>query len=84
MDMPEVPANNVCSLVHTIPSASLFEYLDHLHDDANVIKIEYVRRGADFRVTVYFAVMDIALRVTNVAYNIEQFAKAAKGVTERS
>lgn len=68
----EIPQNEVRTSVHIVSKGSLFLLFGKLHDDRNVLKIEHERAGADFKVTVHYAVMDLALRLAAISASIEQ------------
>jgi hypothetical protein len=68
----EIPQNEVRSVTHTISKSGLFPFFEKLHDDRNVIKIEHERSGANFEVTIHFAIMDLAHKLGAVSASIEQ------------
>ena len=67
----EVPQNEVRSVTHTVSESGLFPLFEKLHDNRNVLKIEHERAGANFKVTIYFAIMDLALKLAAVSTSIE-------------
>lgn len=67
----DIPRNEVRSATHTVSGAGLFRLFEKLHQDPNVISIEHEKEGANFRVTVYYAVMDLEVQFAAVSAFIE-------------
>ena len=68
----EIPQNEVRSVTHTVSGSGLFPLFEKLHDNPNVLKIEHERAGANFKVTIHYAIMDLALQLAAVSASIEQ------------
>jgi hypothetical protein len=68
----EIPQNEVRTVTHTVAVEALPLLFDKLHQDRNVINIEHERTGGNFKVTVHFAIMDLALQLNGVSASIER------------
>ena len=81
----EIPQNEVRIVTHTVSESVLFPLLEKLHDNRDVLKIEHERAGANFKVTIHYAIMDLALQLAAMSASIEQaVAEANNTVRVRS
>lgn len=83
----EVPQNEVLSVTYTISRSGLYPLFEKLHANSNVVKIEHTwdQRSADFRVTVYFAIMDLSKQQSTALASVkESFINAEYTASVRS
>ena len=81
----EIPQNKACCVTHTISRSGLFPLLEKLLDNRNVLKVEYERSNGNFKVTVHYAIMDLAIQLAAVSASIEQaVAEANETASVRS
>lgn len=77
----EIPQNEVRKSTHTISEAGLIPLFEKLHNDKNVLKLEHERAGANFQVTIHYAIMDLELQLASVSATIEQAVAEANDNT---
>lgn len=74
----EIPQNEERTVDVTIPKSKLFDFIEALDSDRNVIKVSHTRSGSNVTVTVHYAIMDLAIQLSSVRNSIEQKAQAVR------
>lgn len=75
----EIPKNDESHVSHTVSRESLLPFLTKLNDNRNVTRIEYRRVDGGFKVTVYYAIMDLAIQRAAVSTSIYNTIEEIKG-----
>lgn len=73
----EVPENEVRSATHDVSAEGLFHFLEAVHQEPNLVRIEYVKIPHGFKVTVHYAVMDLARQLAVTSARIERLVGEA-------
>jgi hypothetical protein len=77
----DIPKNEIRTSTHVVSGKGLIPLLEKLHDNSDVLKIEHERSGANFQVTIHYAIMDLELKLAAVSASIEQAIADANHTT---
>lgn len=75
----EIPQNEEKTVTVSVPPTNLFAFLEAVNNERNVISVSYEppTNSNGYKVTVHYAIMDLALQTAAISTRIQTLAEEA-------